>query len=306
MAQTTIEQFASELKMPSGALLEQLAAAGVDVQRDRRQAHGAGQDAPSRLPAQAARRAGRLQEAHHADAQADHRDQGGRFERQVAHDPGRGAQEARARAPRGRSPAAARCGAGGRGRAAAGRRAGSRRRRAAARGRGSAAGARASRGRSVAPHAAGGRRARGGVAQGAGALEAAAGGAEGEAGPRSRAQEQEGARGRRGRQGRGSRREGRRGQAGRNQGRRQEGRDAAPARPPSRATSAATVRRRRRRGRCSRRKPHAGARSSCAATRVGAEAPRPRRDGAARRWVRVIATTTAPKPPARKARSCAK
>src|SRR4029079_19133713 len=33
MAQTTIEQFASELKMPSGALLEQLAAAGVDVKR---------------------------------------------------------------------------------------------------------------------------------------------------------------------------------------------------------------------------------------------------------------------------------
>ena len=29
MAQTTIEQFATELKMPSGALLEQLAKAGV-------------------------------------------------------------------------------------------------------------------------------------------------------------------------------------------------------------------------------------------------------------------------------------
>ena len=29
MAQTTIEQFATELKMPPGALLEQLAAAGV-------------------------------------------------------------------------------------------------------------------------------------------------------------------------------------------------------------------------------------------------------------------------------------
>ena len=29
MAQTTIEQFATELKMPAGALLEQLAAAGV-------------------------------------------------------------------------------------------------------------------------------------------------------------------------------------------------------------------------------------------------------------------------------------
>ena len=30
MAHTTIEQFATELKMPAGALLEQLAAAGVD------------------------------------------------------------------------------------------------------------------------------------------------------------------------------------------------------------------------------------------------------------------------------------
>ena len=29
MAQTTIEQFATELKMPAGALIEQLAAAGV-------------------------------------------------------------------------------------------------------------------------------------------------------------------------------------------------------------------------------------------------------------------------------------
>ncbi len=33
MAQTTIEQFASELKMPAGALLEQLTAAGVDGKR---------------------------------------------------------------------------------------------------------------------------------------------------------------------------------------------------------------------------------------------------------------------------------
>jgi translation initiation factor IF-2 len=33
MAQSTIEQFASELKMPAGALLEQLAAAGVDVRK---------------------------------------------------------------------------------------------------------------------------------------------------------------------------------------------------------------------------------------------------------------------------------
>ena len=33
MAQTTIEQFASELKMPAGALLEQLSAAGVDAKK---------------------------------------------------------------------------------------------------------------------------------------------------------------------------------------------------------------------------------------------------------------------------------
>ena len=34
MAHTTIEQFATELKMPAGALLEQLAAAGVAVKRE--------------------------------------------------------------------------------------------------------------------------------------------------------------------------------------------------------------------------------------------------------------------------------
>ena len=34
MAQTTIEQFATELKMPAGALLEQLAAAGVAGKRE--------------------------------------------------------------------------------------------------------------------------------------------------------------------------------------------------------------------------------------------------------------------------------
>ena len=33
MAQTTIEQFASELKMPAVALIEQLAAAGVDAKK---------------------------------------------------------------------------------------------------------------------------------------------------------------------------------------------------------------------------------------------------------------------------------
>jgi len=34
MAQITIEQFASELKMPAGALLEQLSAAGVDAKKE--------------------------------------------------------------------------------------------------------------------------------------------------------------------------------------------------------------------------------------------------------------------------------
>ena len=34
MAQTTIEQFASELKMPAGALLDQLAAAGVSTKKE--------------------------------------------------------------------------------------------------------------------------------------------------------------------------------------------------------------------------------------------------------------------------------
>src|SRR5262245_44786737 len=34
MPQTTIEQFASELKLPAGALLEQLAKAGVDAKKE--------------------------------------------------------------------------------------------------------------------------------------------------------------------------------------------------------------------------------------------------------------------------------
>src|SRR5690349_5804743 len=64
MAQTTIEQFATELKMPAGALLEQLAAAGVGAKRegDRlteqdktrlldylRKQHGAGGDGKKRI-----------------------------------------------------------------------------------------------------------------------------------------------------------------------------------------------------------------------------------------------------------------
>jgi translation initiation factor IF-2 len=64
MAQTTIEQFATELKMPAGALLEQLAAAGVDAKREGdklteqdktrlldylRKQHGAGGDGKKRI-----------------------------------------------------------------------------------------------------------------------------------------------------------------------------------------------------------------------------------------------------------------
>src|SRR5205823_12578685 len=64
MAQTTIEQFASELKMPAGALLEQLTAAGVGGKREGdklteqdktrlldylRKQHGAGGDGKKRI-----------------------------------------------------------------------------------------------------------------------------------------------------------------------------------------------------------------------------------------------------------------
>jgi len=64
MAQTTIEQFATELKMPAGALLEQLAAAGVAAKREGdklteqdktrlleylRKQHGAGGDGKKRI-----------------------------------------------------------------------------------------------------------------------------------------------------------------------------------------------------------------------------------------------------------------
>src|SRR5207302_7770569 len=64
MAQTTIEQFATELKMPAGALLEQLAAAGVAGKREGdklteidktrlldylRKQHGAGGDGKKRI-----------------------------------------------------------------------------------------------------------------------------------------------------------------------------------------------------------------------------------------------------------------
>ena len=99
MAQTSVAQFASELKVPPSVLLEQLRAAGVDKKRARRLAHRAGQVAPARVPAQGAR-LGRAEEQDHADAQADQRDQEDRRHRQVPHGAGRGAQEARVRQAR--------------------------------------------------------------------------------------------------------------------------------------------------------------------------------------------------------------
>ena len=99
MALTTIEQFATEMKMPSGALLEQLAAAGVAGKKQGDKLSGTGQDPAARLSAQAARRPG-SEEEDHADAQVDDRDQGRRQRRARAHHPGRGAQEARFRQAR--------------------------------------------------------------------------------------------------------------------------------------------------------------------------------------------------------------
>ena len=105
MAHTTIEQFATELKMPAGALIEQLTAAGVDGKQDGdklteqdktrlldylRKQHGAAAEPKKRIT---------------LTRKQTTRDQGRRLQRQVAHDPGRGAQEARARSARGRSAA---------------------------------------------------------------------------------------------------------------------------------------------------------------------------------------------------------
>ena len=136
MAQTTIEQFATELKLPPGALLEQLDQGRRRRQERRRRAVRAGQDEAARVPAEAARRRRRAEEEDHADAQADHRDQGRRLHRQGAHDPGRGAQEAGVRqARRDRGRAGGRGGGRQAGRGAAHQRRGARR----ARGRGAKA-----------------------------------------------------------------------------------------------------------------------------------------------------------------------
>ena len=79
MSQMNVTQFASELKMPASALLEQLQKAGVSKQ-EANDTRGEGQD--------------------HADAQENHGNSLGGCQRQVAHHPGRSAQEARAGASR--------------------------------------------------------------------------------------------------------------------------------------------------------------------------------------------------------------
>ncbi len=96
MAQINVTQFAQQLGLPPALLIEQLQAAGIKralaedtplTEKDKtqlldhlRKAHGA--------------RRGEAED--HADPAADHRNQEVRRTRQVAHDPGRGAQEARA------------------------------------------------------------------------------------------------------------------------------------------------------------------------------------------------------------------
>jgi hypothetical protein len=55
MALMTVSQFATELKMPAPALLEQLAKAGVSKQESNDTAVRAGQDSLARLSAQVAR-----------------------------------------------------------------------------------------------------------------------------------------------------------------------------------------------------------------------------------------------------------
>ena len=52
VAQTSVAQFASELKVPPSVLLEQLRAAGVEKKQCRRRALRAGQVAAARVPAQ--------------------------------------------------------------------------------------------------------------------------------------------------------------------------------------------------------------------------------------------------------------
>ena len=55
MAQTSVAQFASELKVPPSVLLEQLRAAGVEKRVPEDSLTESGQVAPARVPAQDAR-----------------------------------------------------------------------------------------------------------------------------------------------------------------------------------------------------------------------------------------------------------
>ena len=101
MASTTVAQLAAELNRPPAALLEQLQVGRRQQGVDGRLGHRERQGAPARSPALGARhRRERRAQEDHADAQVDQRDQAGRFERQGAHDPGRGAQEAHLRQAR--------------------------------------------------------------------------------------------------------------------------------------------------------------------------------------------------------------
>ncbi len=134
MAKSNVTQFAEELKLPVALLLEQLGAAGVKKK--------AGDDAITEQDKtrlldylrEHARQQGR-EEEDHAHAQADHGDQEVRRDRQGAHHPGRGAQEAHVREG-GQGRADPRAGEGGPAARARHRRAGS----PQARGRGEAPG----------------------------------------------------------------------------------------------------------------------------------------------------------------------
>jgi hypothetical protein len=95
MAVTTVAQFAAQLNRQPTALLEQLQSAGVSKKSPEDALTEADKERSARIPAHIARhlRRRRAQEDH-ADAQVDQRDQAGRRQRQGAHDPGGGAQEA--------------------------------------------------------------------------------------------------------------------------------------------------------------------------------------------------------------------
>ena len=99
MAQTTIEQFATEMKMPSGALLEQLAAAGV---AGKKQGDKLSEQDKTRLLDYLRKQHGGLEAKKKITLtrKSDDRNQVRRQHRPRAHDPGRSAQEARLRQAR--------------------------------------------------------------------------------------------------------------------------------------------------------------------------------------------------------------